>query len=100
MDVAANCPNRNSPHNIKPKPSAPDGQRETLTGDRSLDVDHRLLGAQQRRAFLDDAQRGRLLYASFQDKVLLEHLGQRFAGFAQVENLGDSQLVRGREQDA
>lgn len=41
-----------------------------LTCDGRLDVDHSLLGPQQRRPIVDDAEGGRLVYPPLEDEVL------------------------------
>ena len=70
-----------------------------LTRDRRLQLDHGLLRPEQRRALVDDLERGRLLDAALQDEVLLEDLGPGLVR-AGVEHLVHFQLVRGGEGDA
>ena len=70
-----------------------------ITSDRSLQLNHRLLGSQQCGAFIDDLQGGVLVQSALQDEMLLQHLGLRLVGSG-VEHLGQGELVGGGEGDA
>ena len=69
------------------------------TCDRRLDLDHGLLLPEERGAIVDDLERGGLVDAALEDKVLLQHVGPGLVG-AGVEDVADQQLVRRREGDA
>lgn len=70
-----------------------------LTGNGSFDVNHCLLGSEQRRALVDDAQRGRLVYPAFQNEVLFQYVRPRPVS-SLVPYLGRGQLSARRERYA
>ena len=70
-------------------------RRETnITGDWSLQLNHRLLGPEQCRSFIDDLQGSVLVQSSLQDEMLLQNLRLRLAGSG-VEYFCHGELVGG-----
>ena len=60
---------------------------------RSLELDHGVLILEDSGAALDDLERGGLVQAALEDKVLLEHLGLGLVGPG-VKHLGHCEFVR------
>ena len=70
-----------------------------ITGDWRLQLNHRLLGPEQRRSLIDDLQGSVLVQSSLQDEMLLQNLRLRLAGSG-VKYFGHRELVGGGEWDA
>lgn len=68
-----------------------------LTGDRSFDIDHSLLGAEEGGSIGDYAKSRRLVDPTFEDKVLLEDFRPRPV-CPRVEHLGHCKFVRRRKE--
>lgn len=64
-----------------------------LTGDRRLDINHRLFGAEEGRAVVDDAERRGLVDPPLEDEVLLEDI-RSWPQRPRVEHLGHGELAR------
>ena len=69
------------------------------TCDRRLDLDHGLLLPEERGAIVDDLERGGLVDAALEDKVLLQHVRPGLVR-PRVEDVADQQLVRRGEGNA
>ena len=71
-----------------------DRHKTNSTGDGRLQLDHRLLGPEQRRSLIDDLQGSVLVQSSLQDEMLLQNLRLGLAGSG-VKYLSHGELVGG-----
>ena len=76
-----------------------DRHKTNSTGDGRLQLNHRLLGPEQRRSLIDDLQGSVLVQSSLQDEMLLQNLRLGLAGSG-VKYLRHGELVGGGEGDA